>query len=231
MVHARDIEKSNVALHQSLVNENHRRASYAPTFKLPDGYGNVVTVRLCRSGGHPQFCWEPRVWARDADFVEFWTKQTEVRPDVVFVDRPIVHFRCGNGPFNSQLQTYPGSVYMLPCPADVRRLMRHSGIQRAWMIVGGHGGHRRECDDLARQYTRELPGVTLLDRASPEIDFMWLKSAPKVVAVIMSSFTFTSRLGKLDTLFMPNMLNDTFTAPWIPFHFDPCPAFHQAWYA
>ena len=88
------------------------------------------------------------------------------------------------------------------------------------------GGHERECNRLAQTYAQKLPGVTLLNRASPETDFMWLKSAPKVVSVIMSSFALASRLGKLDTLFMPNMRTDLFNSPWAPLKFRRCPEYY-----
>ena len=221
---ALDIEKSNVV---NLVENNikHQRAVYRPTFKLPRSYGNVVSKRRCVN--KHQWCWHPKWWKQDEAklYEQFWNTQRAVFPETVFVDRPIVHFRCGDGPHNGKWKK-GRTLYALPCVEDTARLMRYANVTHAWMIVGGHGGHQRECDALAQRYARKLPGVTLLDRASAETDFMWLKSAPKVVAVIMSSFTFASRLGKLDTLFMPNMRADLFNSPWAPLNFEPCPEYY-----
>ena len=226
---ARVIEKSNVIRIIATQLENNRRKTYTSSFKLPRSYGNHITMNICMKNKkkvslhskrwYPH-CWYPKFWNNRTMYETFWNKQKPVFSHLIDVSRPIVHFRCGDVPIG--LSDKHKSQYALPCVRDIQRLMDYANVTRAWMIVGGHGGHERECDAFARQYARELHDVTLLDRASVETDFMWLKSAPKVVTVVLSSFAFVSRLGKLDTLFMPNTKKGITTTAWAPLNFEAC---------
>jgi len=211
--------------------ENGRRRSFMPRFKLPSSYGNVISQRVCRKKRRNQFCWSPQFWdlSERTAYEELWenTESTTERQRV-HVDRPIIHFRCGDVPISTFKEGQDHhSVYELACVDDIRKLVRYANATGpAWMIVGGHGGNRAECDILAETYAREL-NVTLLERASVETDYVWLKSAPLVVGVMSSSFLFASRLGKLNTLFMPEMLPNVFNTKWSPFTFQKCPTFYH----
>ena len=209
-------------------------AKNAPLVK--DRHGNLVTIPICKSNGKKKFCWEPtmrsflnkdvHVWPSMAEYVHFWNN---VKSDTLTATgEEIIHFRCGDGPFN-QNPKRSDQMYQLPCPEDIAHLVRHANLTRAQMIVGGRGGHEHECDILAQYYTErltELTGitVTLRERQSPSVDFASLRSASKVVSVVASTFTMVSRLGRLDTLFMPLTANFASTVPWFPFKMQPCPA-------
>ena len=209
---------------------NSDRNILVPRFKLHNSYGNFITEGICRNNKKHKYCWSPKYWNVDerAEYEKMWNSAVIQKRENIHVDRPIVHFRCGDVPHSTFLASKDHhSVYDLPCVNDIRKLMSHANVTGpAWMIVGGHGGNRAECDTLAETYAVAL-NVTLLDRASVETDFVWLQSAPRVVGVLSSSFLFASRIGKLDTLFMPEMLSNVFNTKWSPFTFQKCAKFYK----
>lgn len=165
--------------------------------------GNALTRRTCLAAGHSQFCWEPRYMHNG--YSTFWRKQRPYKLSAGAVEpisEPlVVHLRCGD------ILVRRHKSYALPCLSCLRGLHLPN---TATLVVGGHGGtpeSEARCGALAAFYarfaeTRLNSTWSVTFSVNAERDWLRLRNARRVIALIASSFVFSARVGSLDNLTM-----------------------------
>ena len=170
-------------------------------------------------------CWEPSAWHDIASYVALFTNNIEVnglmqerllryafpRSDwspTKFKQlreqkhtHPVVHFRCADVPFNRH------NSYCLPTQSSllaIAAFMRQQPYSRYHLLLCTQHNHtdsnrKQKCHSILDRFLEHFPPEIefITSCGSVENDFATMYQAPLVIALVNSSFSFTSKIHNL----------------------------------
>ena len=177
---------------------------------LPDSFGNYAVESVFRTctGAHrlsstrmPYATWLPRLFMSDEEYAAYWAQRTvclkgmlkrfgiRVHP----TEGVVLHFRCGDVPFDSH------RVYRMPSPAFLRFVNQHlraRKIQNAslyWTLShSANTNNARQCEEMVSTIIRQLTSVAVrwVDEPDPRKALQAFGATRTLVSLVPSSFSF-----------------------------------------
>ena len=180
----------------------------ALTVALPSNrIGNILTEKICLQHSYSKYCWDPskrnmKDYLSVKDYTAFWSKQPSFED--VPVQRVVFHLRCGDILGDSE----QSETYRLPCHSCIYGLRSwYKNATTALILAGGHLSSEvlaARCGSLAAHYakviTKIIPHVSVQLTNTAEHDWHQMHTAERLVTLIPSSFSFSAKIGMLNTL-------------------------------